>query len=312
MQVPYLSFTTSVLTRDRSSVAGAPRKRLAGALAAGLIGAGLGLAAGPASANPLSDCFERIAVAFHPHHHHPAASHPPIHRVHHHVGPRRHLRRVAAATAPRAYALRSRYILRPRACGVHPAGLLMSAIPGAPAPPEDVLAALAAPAATDVGSDTAARSAAAPAAEAPTDFAPADVAPGGFGGFPGTTPGGFGPPPSVEGPLIGPVEQPPVVGPVLPGTPITSPPITSPPDTPSVPGLPPVVPPDTFTPPDTVTPPDTFTPLVPVVEGPQPGGVPEPATWALYILGLGGVGGLVRRRSGSGRDRDAAPRNARP
>ena len=33
-----------------------------------------------------------------------------------------------------------------------------------------------------------------------------------------------------------------------------------------------------------------------LTDGYQPGGVPEPATWALMILGFGGIGARIRRR----------------
>ena len=107
------------------------------------------LGALPAAANPLSDCFQRIAVAFHPHHRpQHALAHRPIHRVRH-VRPRPHPRphRIAASGPTRAYAHRTGYILKPIACETHPAVAQMSPLPGAVAPetPQQLLAELAGP-----------------------------------------------------------------------------------------------------------------------------------------------------------------------
>jgi hypothetical protein len=85
-----------------------------------------GLIASPAEANPLRDCFERVAVAARRViHHHNAAPRQIVHRVH----PRR--RRHASPTA--AYSYRMRYVLRPRACAQHP-DIAISFAPGAEPP----------------------------------------------------------------------------------------------------------------------------------------------------------------------------------
>src|SRR6185312_12278217 len=108
-------------------------------------------------------------------------------------------------------------------------------------------------------------------------FTPGDFVPG---GNPGVTPvGGFVSPPGGPGgpgqPPVGPPTQPPDQPPVIPPD---QPPVV-PPDQPPVvpPDQPPVIPP-VFPPPDT---PPVITP---------PGGIPEPATWAMMIVGFFGVG----------------------
>jgi hypothetical protein len=50
-----------------------------------------------------------------------------------------------------------------------------------------------------------------------------------------------------------------------------------------------------LTPPGAAVPTDTETPVTPTDPG-TPGAVPEPATWAMLILGMGFVGGMMRRR----------------
>src|SRR6185437_15758831 len=107
------------------------------------------LSASSATASPLDDCFDRIAVAVGAH---AAHHHAPRHIVHirkaRRVGPPHpHPHRIAAvrrhAAAPVQHV---RYILRPRACGSHPQRL-MSAVPGAPPPetPPALIAELAGP-----------------------------------------------------------------------------------------------------------------------------------------------------------------------
>ena len=208
------------------------------------------LIATPAAANPLGDCFERIAVAFHSHHQpHKAVAHTAIHRVHH-VGPRRHPRphKIAASGPSRAYAHRTRYILRPIACASHPTVALMTPVPGTVAPetPRELVAELAGPAVA----------VAAPVEGVDTgDLAPAPVAPAPalseldtpLFGFPGI----FGGPGGPSGVLLPGGPGPP--GGVFPGAP-------------------------------------------PVIPGPGPGGVPEPATWAFLLVGFLGLGGALRRR----------------
>lgn len=253
-----------------------------------------GLSASPAAANPLGDCFERIAVAArHVAHPHRAGPHRIVHRVH--PRPRR---RVVAASPTAAYAYRMRYILRPRACAEH-AVTAMSLLPGA-APPETsqrLLAELAGPTPPPEG-------------EVPT---PPPVAPGvddastrgpffprgpptagppvtpGVGG-PGI-PGVPGPPPVVPpGPQVAPPPENPVVPPVTPpAIPVDRPP----------PAGPPVAPPA-----DVPGGPGGFPPILPVIATPPftPIAIPEPVTWAMLILGFFGLGAALRRaraRSGS-------------
>lgn len=265
-----------------------------------MVAALAGFGASPAAANPLSDCFERIAVAARhvPHKHHVAAAHRAVHRVRH-VRPHRHrkvLRKVKGPPAVAAYAHRTHYILRPKACGTNEA--LMTPLPTAVAPeaPELLLAALAGPAETPAGVDVAEITPVGAPPVVGDTFTPGF--PGGPGGvtptggfvFPGTpgTPGGPGQPP------ITPPGQPPV-------TPPAQPPVVTPPGQPPVtpPGQPPVLPPGQ--PPPIVTPPVVTPPVVtpPVVTPPvvtPPGGIPEPATWAMLIVGFFGVGTALRRR----------------
>jgi hypothetical protein len=109
----------------------------------------------------------------------------------------------------------------------------------------------------------------------------------GFGAAPTLVSGGSPPSPPDAGP---PDAGPPVVNPPAPPPPIIIP-IETPPD-------PPVLPPIADGPPELTTPlftPDDPPPITP----PLPGGVPEPATWTMMILGFGVIGaGRRRRRAG--------------
>lgn len=85
------------------------------------------------------------------------------------------------------------------------------------------------------------------------------------------------------------------VGPDVPGVPVI-------PGTPDVPGTPvvpggPLVPggPDVLNPPVATPPGAPDTPVGPVVT-PTPSAVPEPANWTMMLLGMGLVGGSIRRR----------------
>ncbi len=249
------------------------------------------LVASPAAANPIGDCFERIAIAFHPHHaYHATVAHPSIHRVRH-VGPRRPpSHRIAAVGPTAAYALRSRYVLRPRACETHPAVALMSPAPGAvlPQTPQVLLAELAGPAAAAAPETAVNAAEQAPAfvgAAPETSLATPDVGPS-FPGLPGGVFGGPGPAgggvfPGGPGPVTPPDTQP------------VAPPIVDVP--PTVVGLPPPV----IEVPPTL--PGGPLPLVDVPPGlpssGPAGGVPEPTTWAMLIAGCFGVGGALRRRA---------------
>jgi hypothetical protein len=269
-----------------------------------LVTALVGFSASPAAANPLTDCFERIAVAARhvPHKPHVAVHHA-VRRVRH-VTPRHRkvLHKVKGPAAIAAYAHRTHYILRPKACGTNEA--LMTPLPTAVAPeaPELLLATLAGPAETPVGVDVAEITPVGAPPVVGDVFTPGF--PGGPGGvtptggfvFPGTpggpggpgTPGGPGQPPVTPPgqPPVTPPGQPPVVTP--PGPPPITPP-GQPPITP--PGPPPILPPG----PPPIVPPPVVTP--PVVTPPGgPGGVPEPATWAMLIVGFFGVGAVLRRR----------------
>lgn len=250
----------------------------------------VGFGPSPAAANPLTDCFERIAVATHhvprPHR---AKPHPAVHKARHVVPKRRHkVRKVAVANPAKAYEHRTRYILRPKACGTHEA--MATPVPGAPVPdaPQVMLAALAGPAETpDVGvADVG------PLVSTLPPVVGDSFTPGGFvpGGGPGVTPvggfvfpgGGPGGPGGPGQPPVGPPTQPPVIPP-------DQPPVV-PPDQP-----PPVIPP-------VIPPPPVFPPVVPPVVPPvitPPGGIPEPATWAMMITGFFGVGVALRRRKPS-------------
>jgi hypothetical protein len=271
-----------------------PRRKRLAALA--ILVALLGSGASAAAANPLTDCFERIAVAVrhvpHPH----AAARPRVHKIHR-VRPRaRRPHRVKVAVPTAAYAHRTHYILRPRACGTHEA--MMTPLPGAVGPeaPELLLSALAGPL-PPPGVDVADTSPVLIGPSAPSlgipstpeaflpSFPPSGVTPTGFvvpgaPGGPGQPP--VGPPPPGQPPIT-PPGQPPVTPPV---TPPDQPPITPP-------GQPPVVPPDQ--PP--VVPPDQ-PPIVPPLTPGGPGGpgIPEPATWAMLIVGFFGIGAVLRQR----------------
>lgn len=246
-----------------------------------------GLGASPAAANPLGDCFERIAVAArHAAHHHPGAPHRVVHRVRPHP---RH--RVVAASPTAAYAYRMRYILRPRACEEHPV-TAMSLLAGA-APPETpqlLLAELAGPT---------------PPQEA-EGLAPAAVPPGVDDT---STPGPFFP---GGPPTAGPPITPGVGGPGIPGVPgrppvvPPAPPAVPPPEHPVVPPVTPPVPPVDSPPPSRppVTPPADvpggpggFPPILPAIATPPftPAAIPEPVTWTMLVLGFFGLGAMLRR-----------------
>jgi hypothetical protein len=245
----------------------------------------LGAQVSSATAGPLGDCFERVAVAFHhpsrprPHvTHHPVAHRPAIHRIH------------AAGSRPRA-GYNHAYVLRPRACGGRRA--LATPIGGltSPSPAQTLLAELAGPGSPPP--EARAVSQPLPAGSEPSTVGgppPTDTpAPGGFGfpgvplGGPGTTgtPGTPGPP-SVSPPATEPPPNPP---PISPPAPPPGPPTIEPPTQPPVlpPGQPPIFPPDG--PPTIVSPPG------------GPGPIPEPDTWTLLVLGFGAVGWLLRRRA---------------
>jgi hypothetical protein len=217
----------------------------------------------PAAANPLTDCWERIAVAVR-HTPHPHAAHPVAHKARH-VAPK-HRPKIHKASTPGHAVIRpqrTRYILRPRACGTHEA--MMTPMPGAVGPeaPELLLAELAGPPAPVPGIDVADVAPVVPPSIGPETFAPDNFGPG---PHPGITPtGGF-------------------VGGGGPGG--------GGPGGPGGPGQPPVTP---LGPP--VTPPDgpPITPPGPPPVGPPPG-VPEPATWAIMITGFFGIGSALRRR----------------
>jgi hypothetical protein len=261
-----------------------PRRKRLGALA--LLVALMASGASAAAANPLTDCFERIAVAVrHVPHPHAAARPHAVHKVHH-VRPRaRRPHRVKVTVPTAAYAHRTHYILRPRACGTHEA--MMTPLPGAVGPeaPELLLSALAGPL-PPPGVDVADTSPALIGPSPPSlglpstpeaflpSFPPSGVPPTGGFVVPGA-PGGPGPPP---------------VGPPPPGQPPIAPPgqpPVTPPDQPPItpPGQPPVLPPDQ---------PPVVPPLTP--GGPGVPGIPEPATWAMLIVGFFGIGAVLRQR----------------
>jgi len=255
--------------RDNLRPIGRHRRRV-GFAAGGLV---LSLVAAAPAAAAEFNCFKWVAATaghvIHPHHHHTHAARA--------VG----VRAVARPHPRRIRPIATRYVRHPVACPVHEVAALASPVPGVPAAamaPQtgpEVLATLAGPPPTVA--DAARQAAAlAPEAPAPTDF--------GFpGGFPGGTPPDDSPftllPPGVP-------VTPPIISP-----PITSPPVTTTP-TPPVDVFPPIVPP--------VSPPGTFFPPPPGGPGPGPaGGVPEPASWALMVLGLGAAGAALRRRMAS-------------
>jgi hypothetical protein len=234
------------------------------------------LAASPASAANFN-CFEWVRAsaghlihARHIHHARAASPHKRLAHVH---------------TSPRIHRIASPLVRRPVACPEHETALY-SPMPGAPAreTPQMLEAALAGPpAAAEAGRDTAA---VVPAPiEGPLPFFP--------GGFPGGTPGPIGGPPGgilpAPGPIGGPPPPPSTVLPITP--PDTIVPVVTPPGV-----TPPLVNPPGDTPPDVIRVP-IISPPGPPDAGPGPvGGVPEPATWALMLLGVSGLGVALRRR----------------
>ena len=262
-----------------------------------MLAAAIGFGASPAAANPLTDCFDRIAVAVHhvPHPH-AKAPHRLVHKVRH-VKPRLHPKphRVKVAVHPKVHAQRTHYILRPRACGTHEA-MMTPATTDTPEAPELLLAALAGPAAAPVGVDVAETTPlliGLPTGPVGDTFTPGDFVPGGPGGPGGVTPtggfvfpGGGGPGGTPGGPGQPPVTPPgpPIVTPPIVTPPVVIPPVVIPPILPPV--TPPVIPPILIV----DTPPGG--PVTPVV----PGGIPEPATWAMLIVGFFGMGAALRRR----------------
>ena len=263
----------------RGWMLGGGRARLA-AVGAVLAGA-TACAAGPASANPLTDCFERIAVATR--HVAPHRARPPaVHRVRH-VGPRRPKpHKIAAARAVAAYAHRTHYVLRPRACGTNEAQ--MSPLPGLVTPdaPELLLAEIAGPPAAAALPELADKGLVplptGPGGDPSAISGPGGVSPGGGFVFPGS--GG----PSGPGGPGGPGQPP-----VLPPTGPDNPPVTPPPV------LPPVTPPDN-PPTGPGNPPLTPPPGQPPVGPGGPTVIPEPATWAMLTIGFFGLGAALRRR----------------
>lgn len=281
--------------------------------------AGLILAAVTVDPAAAEDCFIKVRVPARPiaapvrhappHRLAAAAPRPPRpHPVHHRLGPHRPARIHAAAASPThprfvesslAQATVPVYELRPVICDSAPA--IRSVLPGAPKPTaQRLLDALAGP--VTPPAQQVAEAAAPPAVVGgppglpgfPTDSGPPGVI-GGVPGFPGGVPGGGGPPPILPPgggppPILPPEGGPP---PILPpdGGP---PPIgIIPPDQPPAPpggGPPPILPPNEGPPP--VLPPDSGPPPPPLT--PPVAGVPEPATWALSIIGFFGLGSALR------------------
>jgi hypothetical protein len=259
-----------------------------------VLAAAMGLGASPAAANPITDCFDRIAVGVrHAPHPHANAPHRLVHKVRH-VKPRLHPEphRAKAAVHPKVQLQRTHYILRPRACGTHEA-MMTPATTAAPEAPELLLAALVGPTAAPVGVDVGDPPLliglpTGPAGDTFTPGGPGGVTPPGgfvFPGDPGGTPGGPGAP---GGP-----GQPPVTPPDTP--PIVTPPVVTPPDTPpgGPPGAPPTIPPIVIV--DPPPPGGPTGPGGPGGPGTRPGGVPEPVTWATLIVGFFGIGAALRR-----------------
>ena len=283
----------------------------------------LAAAASPAAAE---DCFIRVKVgealraapAHRPPPHRAAAAGPArvrhLRHASHPAGHRRGKRPqtlAAAAERPRyvesslAQASVPIYELRPVSCDTRPA--IRSKAPGlAPPAGQRLLDALATPAPPT------------PTPPAPVETGPVETGPviivpdtvlpglppgptpvGDIGGPPPPAPpiGGPGGPPPVTTP---PVTTPPVVTPPVVTPPVVTPPVVTPPAPP--PDMPPPVvtpvtlPPDTppgSPPPD--SPPDT--PLPPPPPAPPSAPVPEPAAWAMLLVGFFALGAALRRRS---------------
>jgi hypothetical protein len=268
-------------------------------------------------ANPAiaEDCFPKVrAAAVHAAaparkaapHRTPAAV-PARPRVHHvrHVVKRPRPKRVQVAAAPAAparhyaessFAQRTLpvYLPRPVSCDDKPSPLIQALPPAPEKPPAQVLLdELAGPEAAPPAPETSPDYISGTPDEGGGPFFPGGGVP--FGGGPGgggqppITPPGGGHPPIVP-PDTGP--PPPVVPPDTGQPPIILPP--------GPPGQPPVIPPDTGQPP--ILPPGDQPPILPPSGPPiqppggQPPGVPEPATWAMLILGFFGLGGAIRRQ----------------
>jgi hypothetical protein len=255
------------------------------------------VSAAPAEASPLGDCFERIAVAVRPHHHAPAVHRatPAVHKVHRVGKPHRRLvhRAVAHPVAPTL--MQTQYIVRPKACGTHEADKPMTPVLGAFVrnAPETLMEQLAGPPMGLAGPPEAPPPPAAPQAASFGGIPFINGASGGSGG------GGGGPtcaqliqsgaPLGASGCKPEVVTPPPVdsTPPPVDGTP----PIDTPPPPPPGDGTPPIITPPP--PPPGGTPPIDTPPGPPGPPGGPPG-VPEPATWAMLILGFGAIGATLR------------------
>lgn len=188
------------------------------------------------------------------------------------------------------------HVARPVECDKEPPLALLSEAPGIEKPAMQKLL-------DELVEPPAAAEAAPDAPAVPTEVGSSD----GFGGFPIGTGGGGGfyggGPVPPGGPPGGPPTEPPVTPPDVPvvNPPPTEPPPGGPPTEPPVgpPGGPPVGPPDgPPTGPPTGPPvgPPEEPPVGPPVGPPTPPStpVPEPATWAMLILGYFGLGAALR------------------